>query len=828
MEPKHIPRHMQLIEQLRHIGFHDHLCLVPGDPSEQMEVFTAYLAWAGDRREHCLPLLVESSRTVLDRRLARLGYPVIAEAGGDTTVRPALQAARAGRLLEYCRDLAGRVASKGGVGLRVLCDMAWLSRQGMRIGQIEDFVRLLACCGEGEPVLFLNSFCPSMGAARLVCEAIGCHPFVIQSGVVCRNFYYSMQRPPVASRPVGVEDPVTAGEASQFRRGQVLDAIFRTAPIGLWMLNREHRMVFTNRNFCAATGISEEEFLSADHYSEVMAPETALKCMLSDTYAFGAEGHIAAEERLLGADGRFRDYQIVKTKVLDPAGEFDGLLGLAIDITDRKRAERLLSESESRFRDIALSIADIIWETGPDWRLTYISEQVTSVLGFQPEEMLGQPLYEFFVAEEAGRLLALCRQLTDGKRPFRNAEHWALHKAGQPCCLLLNGLPRQDEQGVFAGYRGVAQNITHRKVGAAGLKRALADSQDARDNIDSILRSIGDGLIAIDERGCITMMNPKAAAIFSVAADEWVGQPLDRLCVSQEIREKLRGLVNGIESGVEKVELVWPGRETATPRHYQARISTMRNPRGEATGAILIFQDVTREREMDRVKKEFISNAAHELRTPLTSIMGYLEFCLHPEDFGGFSEEQRHEFLAEIYDKAEVLERIVSDLLDIARIDSGRPIPLEMGRVDLREVCTKVVEHFQLQFPRHRFELEFAAQGRHELHADRAKLEQVLENLLSNAVKYSEEDSLICISGRAESGIYRLSVRDQGIGMTPEQRQRMFETFYRAPGACNGVRGLGLGMNIVKHIIERHGGAIEVFSETGQGTEILLRLPFTN
>jgi hypothetical protein len=106
MEPKQIPRHKQLIEQLRNIGFHDHLCLVPADPSEQMEVFTAYLAWAGVRRERCLPLLMESSRTVLDRRLARLGYPAIAEAGGDT-VRSSLQAARAGHLLEHCRGLGG-------------------------------------------------------------------------------------------------------------------------------------------------------------------------------------------------------------------------------------------------------------------------------------------------------------------------------------------------------------------------------------------------------------------------------------------------------------------------------------------------------------------------------------------------------------------------------------------------------------------------------------------------------------------------------------------------------------------------------------------------
>lgn len=198
---------------------------------------------------------------------------------------------------------------------------------------------------------------------------------------------------------------------------------------------------------------------------------------------------------------------------------------------------------------------------------------------------------------------------------------------------------------------------------------------------------------------------------------------------------------------------------------------------------------------------------------------------MHPEEFGGFSAAQLKEFMTEIYDKAEVLERIVSDLLDISRMEAGREIPLVMESVDVLDVSRRILQHFQLQFPHYRFEMDFAADTLHRVRADREKLVQVMENLISNAVKYSPEGRTVRVSGMRESACYRISVRDKGIGMTPEQMERMFDKFYRAVDLNSGVRGLGLGMHIVKHIIERHGGKIQVSSAPGQGTEITFSLP---
>ena len=319
--------------------------------------------------------------------------------------------------------------------------------------------------------------------------------------------------------------------------------------------------------------------------------------------------------------------------------------------------------------------------------------------------------------------------------------------------------------------------------------------------------------------------NPKAEELFDTSAKQAFGRLIYELCQSDEVRAGMRQLLDNVASTVCEACFAWPGSAGNKQVFFKARASRVRNMHGEDTGHIVIFQDMTREREMERVKTEFISTAAHELRTPLTSIMGYMEFCMHPEDFGGFSAAQLKEFMAEIYDKAEVLERIVSDLLDISRMEAGREIPLVMETVNIEEVSRKLLKHFQLQFPHYRFELDFSAGGAHLVRADREKLVQVMENLISNAVKYSAEGSPIRVVGVRESASYRISVRDKGIGMTPEQIERMFERFYRAVDLNSGVRGLGLGMHIVKHIIERHGGSVEVASVPGAGTEITFDLP---
>ncbi|HXV21796.1 MAG TPA: PAS domain-containing sensor histidine kinase [Desulfuromonadales bacterium] len=267
---------------------------------------------------------------------------------------------------------------------------------------------------------------------------------------------------------------------------------------------------------------------------------------------------------------------------------------------------------------------------------------------------------------------------------------------------------------------------------------------------------------------------------------------------------------------------------TADGRVWLIRGYPVRNDEGEIEGVVELCLDITERkraeetlRESDRMKTEFISTAAHELRTPLTSILGFSQVLLSSENL---SDAEHKEFLQYIYQQATALAGMVADLLDIARIESGQGLTLKQVPCTAGELVIQLSPFLQSGPERTRFELSIAAETA-PLRVDKAKMAEVFENLLSNAVKYSPPGSPIRIAGEIVGGSYRFSVADRGIGMTPEQVARVFDKFYRADASDTAVSGLGLGMSIVRNIVEAHGGRIWVESEPGRGTTAHFLLP---
>ncbi len=248
---------------------------------------------------------------------------------------------------------------------------------------------------------------------------------------------------------------------------------------------------------------------------------------------------------------------------------------------------------------------------------------------------------------------------------------------------------------------------------------------------------------------------------------------------------------------------------------------------------LIVIRDITTEKaaeqaliEMDRMKSEFISTAAHELNTPLSAMMGFTELLQAPDEFGGFSERQRQDFLNEIYNRGEALSRIIDDLLDISRIESGHPISLDIQDADILDLLNKVVEFFQRHEKGHLFSLDLPDQPVNSIvQVDRHRINQVLENLLSNAVKYSPPGKEIVLTARMKQEGWEIRVKDQGIGMSREQLDCVFDKFYRADASNTAVSGLGLGMSIAKQIVEVHGGDIRIESSLGKGSTVIFNLP---
>ncbi len=352
------------------------------------------------------------------------------------------------------------------------------------------------------------------------------------------------------------------------------------------------------------------------------------------------------------------------------------------------------------------------------------------------------------------------------------------------------------------------------------LNKSLNETADARDRIDGILKSVADGLIVTDINNRVVLMNRAAEDLLGIRFTEVVNQPIDFAIEEKTLREKVAETLGKKSTGY-FFDFHLPGDDPQHPRIMRARTSVTHDRGGQETGIVTIMHDVTHEREVDRMKTEFISTAAHELRTPLTSIQGFSEILMTRDDLG--TEEQK-KFLSYINKQSVDLTHIINDLLDISRIESGRGFALNKNFFNTCDAITGILPYFQEHYTKHRFEA-ILFETPLELYADKEKMEQIVKNLLSNAAKYSPEGGLIRVSETLQTGDYQVTISDEGIGMTQEQVEKIFDKFYRVDASDMGVEGTGLGMTIVKYIVEAHNGKINVESELGKGTAVTFTIP---
>ncbi len=357
-------------------------------------------------------------------------------------------------------------------------------------------------------------------------------------------------------------------------------------------------------------------------------------------------------------------------------------------------------------------------------------------------------------------------------------------------------------------------DVSDRKRSMMALRDALSESREARNRINGILRSVEDPLIVTNPQGGVQLQNMPAEQLLDGCRDLARARGGSFAAVLQ----------NHLYSGAEG-QGFWTGDlpcETACgSRVYQARTSSLTDKGNIGNGFVTFLHDVTREREIERLKSEFVSTAAHELRTPLSTILGFSELILDDENLSG---DELREYISIVHQKAEGLAQIVNDLLDISRIESGEGLQLDYSGCSLRQLCEDALLGFRVYRDRNSFELVLP-DDEILLKVDRFAMAQVMENILSNAVKYSAPGSVIrCEGGVTGSGCH-VKISDQGIGIGQEQLERVFDKFYRADASNTAIPGTGLGMTIVKHIVEAHGGRVWIQSRLGQGTTVHFTLP---
>lgn len=346
------------------------------------------------------------------------------------------------------------------------------------------------------------------------------------------------------------------------------------------------------------------------------------------------------------------------------------------------------------------------------------------------------------------------------------------------------------------------------------------------------VEGIDDALVICDSNGYAVFVNSGADTTLREAT------PLLAHSVPETLRrEKLDAIaalfdcLNLQEPGslVEPVrcEEIW--RKDENDDEQQRVLSSQLTPLyadGERLlGAMLLVSDITAQREVDQMKTDFVSFVAHELRSPLGAILGYASLL---EQYGEQTDLQtRGEMASAISRQCHRLNRLISDLLDISRLDAGHALELRRERVELRGLVEKVLDAQRAALSNPAIALEVVSEEPSpSVWGDPDRLEQVLVNLISNAVKYSPEGGRIETRIEDQGNWVSIKVSDEGMGMSVEQVDSLFQKFYRTPDARRrGIKGTGLGLFLVKNLIEAHRGHVEVISETGKGTTFSILLP---
>jgi two-component system phosphate regulon sensor histidine kinase PhoR len=346
----------------------------------------------------------------------------------------------------------------------------------------------------------------------------------------------------------------------------------------------------------------------------------------------------------------------------------------------------------------------------------------------------------------------------------------------------------------------------------ATLAGRLEGAAQERSRLEGVLNSSIDAVLAVDAGGKITFANAAAEALFVRPHDELVGNPFGWVVPEEGPIEALRA---SREEGESQSVI------SERPNHQYLQVVTTPIAEGGDWAALAVFHDVTDVRRTEQVRRDFIANVSHELRTPLASIKSLIETLE-----GGALEEPdtAKDFLLRANQEVDRLVRLVEELLELSRIESGG-VPLVREPVDLVAVIDGAVERLRPQASAGGVDLSWeSANGLPVIEGDAERLERVMVNLLLNALKFTPAGGSIRVHAAQENGAVAVFVTDTGTGISADDLPRVFERFYKADRA-RGSSGTGLGLAIVKHTVEAHGGRVSAQSEEGRGATFSFTIP---
>jgi PAS domain S-box-containing protein len=606
-------------------------------------------------------------------------------------------------------------------------------------------------------------------------------------------------------------------ESLRVALGSIGDAVITTDAAGrVTYLNpvSESLTGWTNED---ATGQSLHTVFHIVNEKTRQTVENPVAKVIATGYIVGLANHTV----LISKDGTERAIDDSAAPIRNSQGDIAGVVLVFRDVSERREAERT-----ARFlASIVESSDDAIIGKDVNGIITSWNRAAERLFGYSATEAVGRHVAMLAPPDRADEMPSILSRIRRGER----VDHFDTvrrAKDGRLIPISLTVSPIKDEDGNIIGASKFARDISERRRAEQALREEKA-------RLHATLNGIGDAVIVTNAEGRVTMMNPVAQRLTSWT-EEGVGHPLgevfriineqSRQPVENPVAKVLRqGQIVGLANRAVLIDK--DGRE----RPIDDSAAPIKNEQGQTVGVVLVFRDVTERRraeealkEADRRKDEFLATLAHELRNPLAPICNAVELLRNAESNVGVMEDARRMVERQVWHMV----RLVDDLLDISRFTMGK-LQLRKEWVELAAVIRSAIEAARplMQAQGHELTVALLPDPVY-LHADPIRLAQVFSNLLTNSAKYTEKGGHVSLTAERQGNEAIVAVRDTGIGIAAEHLSHIFEIFSQlTPALDRSQGGLGIGLSLVRGLVELHGGTVEAHSAgPGKGSEFIVRM----
>lgn len=611
-------------------------------------------------------------------------------------------------------------------------------------------------------------------------------------------------------------------ESALKQRVKLLTTAIEQSPVSVAITDIKGGIEYINPAFSRISGYSMDEVLgknisilkSGEHSDEFYK-------QLWETISRGEvwQGEFLNRKK----NGELLWEQAVISPITNNTHDISHFLALKEDITEKKKNQEALAESEQRFRELSDLLPQPVFETNRDGYVTYFNRAGHDVFGYGRKELEdGLEVLHMYAQCERTRAAGNIRKKMEGGK-VENYEYVALKKDGTTFSALVYSAPVIKKDN-FEGLRGIVLDITRRKQ----IEKTLLDNQRKYKNL---FQAIPDPIVVADaDTGSIVQWNINALSFFGYTSGELSAMGMASL-YPENIRDKAPAYfqeLKQMKSGPVEAKILTKSGFLVDVTVSIAFFETAKRKR-----ILSIFRDISEQkkseqliRENIRLKNDFIANVSHELRSPLFSILGFTSTLLRDRD--ELDHETIGEFLGIIHEESKRLSSLIEDVLTISRIDSGK-IAYKKSALDPATVINSACKSLKIRAEEKRIELSLDLYGSSmQVYADPDALKQVAVNLIGNAIKFTDERGRVGVSLSKKQENMLLEVEDNGPGIPENDLEKIFEKFYRVERPGEEIEGTGLGLPIVREIVLAHSGSIEVKSLPGYGTTFLVRLPLFN